>query len=109
MNWVIVIPVGIGIAVLLSIALVAIDVSGQISRKEEADEVEFYFAKEFAQTTPSSHIPPYQDVSKMLYNREPFCTGCSEYGRCIQARMRYIHGLKHSEYPWICLKKEELK
>lgn len=45
----------------------------------------------------------------MLYNREPFCTGCSEYGRCIQARMRYIHGLKHSEYPWICLKKEELK
>ena len=41
MNWAIVIPVGIGIAVLLSIALVAIDVSGQISRKEEADEVEF--------------------------------------------------------------------
>lgn len=81
----------------------------QISREEEADEVEFYFAKEFAQTTPSSHIPPYQDVSKMLYNREPFCTGCSEYGRCIQARMRYIHGLKHSEYPWICMKKEELK
>lgn len=39
MNWAIVIPVGIGIAVLLSIALVAIDVSGQISRKEEADEV----------------------------------------------------------------------
>lgn len=73
MNWAIVIPVGIGIAVLLSIALIAID------------------------------------VSKMLYNREPFCTGCSEYGRCIQARMRYIHGLKHSEYPWICLKKEELK
>lgn len=107
MNWAIVIPAGI--AVLLSIALVAIDVSGQISLKEEADEVEFYFAKEFAQTTPSSHIPPYQDVSKMLYNREPFCTGCSEYGRCIQARMRYIHGLKHSEYPWICLKKEELK
>lgn len=109
MNWAIVIPAGIGIAVLLSIALAAIDASGQISRKEEADEVEFYFAKEFAQTTPSSHIPPYQDVSKMLYNREPFGTGCSEYGRCIQARMRYIHGLKHSEYPWICLKKEELK
>lgn len=32
MNWAIVIPAGIGIAVLLSIALVAIDVSGQISR-----------------------------------------------------------------------------
>lgn len=29
MNWAIVIPAGIGIAVLLSIALVAIDVSGQ--------------------------------------------------------------------------------
>lgn len=35
MNWAIVIPAGIGIAVLLSIALVAIDVSGQISRQEE--------------------------------------------------------------------------
>ena len=43
MNWAIVIPVGIGIAVLLSIALVAIDVSGQISRQEEADEVRFYW------------------------------------------------------------------
>ena len=39
MNWAIVIPVGI--AVLLSIALVAIDVSGQISRQEEAVEVRF--------------------------------------------------------------------
>ena len=29
MNWAIVIPAGIGIAVLLSIALVAIDVSGR--------------------------------------------------------------------------------
>ncbi len=70
MNWAIVIPAGIGIAVLLSIALVAIDVSGQISRQEEADEVEFYFAKGFAQTTPSSHIPPYQDVSKTVYGYE---------------------------------------
>ena len=43
MNWAIVIPAGIGIAVLLSIALVAIDVSGQISRQEEADEVRFYW------------------------------------------------------------------
>lgn len=42
MNWAIVIPAGIGIAVLLSIALVAIDVSGRISRQEEADEVRFY-------------------------------------------------------------------
>lgn len=34
MNWAIVIPVGIGIAVLLSIALVAIDVSGRsVGRK----------------------------------------------------------------------------
>ena len=41
MNWAIVIPVGI--AVLLSIALVAINVSGQISRQEEADEVRFYW------------------------------------------------------------------
>lgn len=72
MNWAIVIPVGIGIAVLLSIALIAIDVSGQISRKEEADEVEFYFAKEFAQTTPSSHIPPYQDVSKIDHSGYQF-------------------------------------
>ena len=30
MNWAIVIPAGIGIAVLLSIALVAIDVSGHM-------------------------------------------------------------------------------
>lgn len=43
MNWAIVIPAGIGIAVLLSIAFVAIDVSGQISRQEEADEVRFYW------------------------------------------------------------------
>lgn len=109
MNWAIVVPVGIGIAVLAAMVFAAADISGAISRQEELDEVKFYFAKGFAQTTPSSHIPPYQDVSKMLYNREPFCTGCSEHGRCIQARMRYIHGLKHSKYPWICLKKEELK
>ena len=43
MNWAIVIPAGIGIAVLLSIALVAIDVSRRISRQEEADEVRFYW------------------------------------------------------------------
>lgn len=47
MNWAIVIPAGIGIAVLLSIALVAIDVSGQISRQEELDEVEFYWDSMF--------------------------------------------------------------
>ena len=47
MNWAIVIPAGIGIAVLLSIALVAIDVSGQISRQEEADEVRFYWDSMF--------------------------------------------------------------
>lgn len=91
MNWAIVIPVGIGIAVLLSIALIAIDVSGQISRKEEADEVEFYFAKEFAQTTPSSHIPPYQDVSKMLYNRE---RQHDSWGTCIDL----VHAIEHQQW-----------
>lgn len=109
MSLAIAIPVGVGIAVLAAIVFSAVDVSGEISREEELDEVEFYFTAKIAQTKPSSHIPPYQDVSKMLYNREPFCTGCSEYGHCIQARMRYIHGLAHSSYPWVCLKKEDLK
>ena len=58
MNWAIVIPVGIGIAVLLSIALIAIDVSGQISRKEEADEVEYEKTALSAQTPWRSRIPP---------------------------------------------------
>lgn len=109
MSLAVAIPVGVGIAVLAAIVLAAVDVSGEISRQEELDEVEFYFTVKAAQMEPSSHIPPYQDIHKMLYDREPFCAGCAEYGRCIQARMRYIHGLAHSSYPWICLKKEDLK
>ena len=54
MNWAVVIPVGIGIAVLLSIALVAIDVSGQISRQEELDEVEFYFVRDVQSITSAA-------------------------------------------------------
>lgn len=76
MNWAIVIPVGIGIAVLLSIALIAIDVSGQISRKEEADEVRFYWDSMLMYSKRVSPDAPTDYEVKTLYeNRKDFLCG----------------------------------
>lgn len=83
MNWAIVIPVGIGTAVLLSIALVAIGVSGQISRKEEADEVRFYWDSMLMYSKRASpDAPPDYEVKTLYENRKDFCAGCSEYNFC---------------------------
>ena len=68
MNWAIVIPVGIGIAVLLSIALVAIDVSGQISRQEEADEVRFYWDSSLC-TPRAPALMPRQTMKSKRFTR----------------------------------------
>lgn len=73
MNWAIVIPVGIGIAVLLSIALIAIDVSGQISRQEEADEVRFYWDSMLMYSKRvSPDAPPDYEVKTLYENRKDF-------------------------------------
>lgn len=81
MNWAIVIPAGIGIAVLLSIALVAIDVSGQISRQEELDEVEFYWDSMFMYSKRVSPDAPPDYEAKTLYeNRKDFCAGFCNSG-----------------------------
>lgn len=83
MNWAIVIPVGIGIAVLLSIALVAINVSGQISRQEEADEVRFYWDSMLMYSKRvSPDAPPDYEVKTLYENRKDFCAGCAEYHFC---------------------------
>lgn len=80
MNWAIVIPAGIGIAVLLSIALVAIDVSGRISRQEEADEVRFYWDSMLMYSKRvSPDAPPDYEVKTLYENRKDFCAGCAEY------------------------------
>lgn len=73
MNWAIVIPAGIGIAVLLSIALVAIDVSGQISRKEETDEVRFYWDSVLRYSKiVSPYAPPDYEIKTLCENRKDF-------------------------------------
>ena len=106
MNWAIVIPAGIGIAVLLSIALVAIDVSGQISRQEEADEVRFYWDSMFMYSKRFSPDAPPDYEAKTLYeNRKDFCAGCAEYHFCRSATMVYTHSPRRNGYPWICLKR----
>ena len=76
MNWAIVIPAGIGIAVLLSIALVAIDVSGQISRQEEADEVRFYWDSMFMYSKRvSPDAPPDYEAKNTLREPQGFLCG----------------------------------
>lgn len=85
MNWAIVIPAGIGIAVLLSIALVAIDVSGQISRQEEADEVRFYWDSMFMYSKRvSPDAPPHG------------CRGRQHdsWGTCIDL----VHAIEHQQW-----------
>lgn len=106
MNWAIVIPAGIGIAVLLSIVLVAIDVSGQISRQEELDEVEFYWDSMFMYSKRVSPDAPPDYEAKTLYeNRKDFCAGCAEYNFCRSATMVYTHSPRRNGYPWVCLKR----
>ena len=110
MNWAIVIPAGIGIAVLLSIALVAIDVSGQISRQEEADEVRFYWDSLLMYSKRvSPDAPPDYEVKTLYENRKDFCVGCAEYNFCRSATMVYTHSPRRNGYPWVCLKRRNAK
>lgn len=100
MNWAIVIPVGIGIAVLLSIVLVAIGVSGQIGRKEEADEVRFYWGSMLMYSRRDSpDAPPDYEVKTLYENRKDFCAGCAEYNFCRSATMVYTHSPRRNGYP----------
>ena len=110
MNWAIIIPVGIGIAVLLSIELVAIGVSGQISRKEETEEVKFYWDSMLRYSKiVSPYAPPDYEIKTLCENRKDFCAGCSEYNFCRSATMVYTHSPRINGYPWVCLKRRNAK
>ena len=105
MSLAIAIPLGVFIAVLAAAAFSAIGVSGEISRQEDADEVDFMFTANTAILNTSPNQPPWCEVSKMLNNRSEFCCDCPEYGHCDRATMVYTHSPRRNGYPWICLKR----
>lgn len=107
MSLAIAIPLGVAFAVLAAVMFSAIEVSGRISRGEEADEVDFLFSVNTAVLNSTSTAPPWSEVSKVLNNREEFCSGCPEYGHCDRATMVYTHG--YDSYPWFCLERGRRK
>lgn len=106
MSLAIAIPAGVGIAVLAAIVFSAIGASGQISRQEEADEVEFYWGGMIMYSKRASpNAPPDYEIKVLYENRKDFCKGCSEYGFCRSATMVYTHSPRRNGYPWVCLKR----
>lgn len=105
MSLTIAIPLGVFIAVLAAVAFSAIGVSGEISRQEEKDEVDFMFDAGMAIRSSSADAPSWCEIGQMLHNREGFCNGCPEHGHCNRATMVYTHSPRRNGYPWICLKR----